>query len=142
MIIKYKVLKANRQSIIVPYPSKFCLKYDKGSIVKCVPHSIGIMVFDSHYSALDFSNGSTFKNNLIIKVRPIGRTKPVPPRVAAFNVFEPVNATKSIDEFNTLLKAVKYYSGNSKISIMFKSGCTLNTVPLGTKCYPAVEVLE
>ena len=140
-MIKYKVLKANRQSIIVPELSKFCLKYEKGAIVKCVKGSIGIMVFSSHYYARDFKN-AVVSNGIIVKVRPIGRARPIPPKIAAFSIHEPDVATSSINQLNMLLSTIKYYSNVKKVSAIYKAQCWVNEVPEGTRLYNAVEVLE
>ena len=142
MTIKYKVLKANRQSIIVPETSRFCLKYKKDTIVKCVKGSIGIMVFENRHDALEFSNRVQTIHNIIIKVRPIGKAKNIPVRIAAFNIYKPYAATKNINRFNILLSTIKYYSESDKISAIHKAAWAYNIVPQGTQCYNAVEVLE
>jgi hypothetical protein len=130
MRIKYKVLKPNRHSVIVPENSKFCLVYEKDQIVKSVKGSIGIMVFKSKSSAVTFAAGVVGRYATIIKVRPIGRARKVPPKIAAFNIHNPQDATTAITEFNMIWKTKKEY------------GCYTIFTPYDTECYSSVEVLE
>ena len=142
MPIKYKVLKINRTSIIIPTGCKFELSYDIGDIVKCIKGSIGIMVFKSAYYALDFANACSRTSNIVIKVKPIGRMMKTPIKIVEFHIYESVSADKMISEYNALIPSIKYYSAENKRIALARHNIRFNKVPDGTECYPAVEVLE
>ena len=119
--ICYKVVTQDKQSIIIPKGSKFSLKYNKG-IVTALSETIGILVFENLFDAVDFLS-FIGGNGKIIKVRPIGKMKPIPSHIA-ITYHDAYLTTQSIKSFN-------------------QKHCprTLPT-PQGTQCYGAVEVLE
>jgi hypothetical protein len=118
----------------MPKGSLYCLEYNKGNIVKAIPGSFGIMVFKSYKSALAFAG----PDDEILKVRAIGRKR-------NFEVLGPFNKnnagqnTKGLKEFykiHNLKKHLKHWY------YRFLTPSGYLTPPLGTECYPAVEVLE
>jgi len=135
--IRYKVVTKNRKSCIVPENSKFCLTYKKGTVVKAIPNTFGIMVFKTHWDAMTFAN----QTNTILKVRPIGRKK-IPRMLSGIINYD---ARENTD---TLKKFYKYYHKNKHnknwfLYIMYHRLINqIISAPTGTECYPAVEVLE
>ena len=109
MPIRWKVVKS-RYSCCAR--GKFALHYVKG-VIKAVPNTLGIMVFDT------FENACLFNSNRfsIITVKSIGRGKKRPT----------ISAQTGIKGING------FYAKDRRTTIR---------APRGTICYPAVEVLE
>ena len=139
--IRYKVVRANRKSIIVPEGSKFSLTYTKGKIVKSIDTSIGIMVFNTYSSAKSFSEYCVVPNSFIIRIKIIGRSKPVPAQIAFLIHYEASKATSSINKFNKLSQKIKHYSALKRYNFFIKHQETIRC-PKNTECYNAVEVLD
>lgn len=120
MKVKYKVVRIDRTSAFVGDSSKYCLKYNKGNIVKSVKGSLGVFCFKKRELCEDFIQQlkqRIFDNNhyQIIRVKPIQRGKS--PKIICYNW--------------TNLK-VFYEHQYSQTRI----------VPIGTICYPEVLVLD
>ena len=75
-MIRYKVVRENRGSCVVPPQShNFYRKYEKGDTVYSAEDSFGIMVFDNHANAelfrlREFAYPVHYKT---LKVKPIGK---------------------------------------------------------------------
>ena len=55
MALRYKVItKENRLSVYAQ--GRYKRKYTKGRIVKCVPETLGLFVFENEIEAIEFSN--------------------------------------------------------------------------------------
>ena len=117
-MICYKVVTNLRGSISV-HNSKYRKIYEKGTIVRSDPNTLGIFCFETEEDAIRFSSD----NDRILKVKPIGRKK----------------KPSIILDWQSLCKEYldKFYSNRKRSkSILY------TFPPKGTVCYPAVEVLE
>ena len=115
MPIRYKILSRYRYSFFAE--GDYSLHYPKDETVKALPGTLGIMVFDTFANAVAF-RGTVYKECPIVKVKPIGRGKKQP-EICAFISQDRIN------DFYQL-----------------KFDFTVEPSPIGTICYPAVEVLE
>lgn len=111
MLNRWKVLRGRHSCSARGY---FGLYYAKGTTVEALPGTLGIMVFDTWRHAADFMG----RNRTIIMVKAIGQGKNCP-LVSGWT-----------DEFD--LK--RFYAKEQRFVAKIKP-------PLGTICYPAVEVL-
>jgi len=110
---------------MIPTGSSYCLKYSKG-IVRAVPGSFGIMVFEHKKQAKKFM----VDQEIILKVRPIGKCRQ-PKYLSSLGY----DVTKGFNEFYA------FYKRNYKTKYWMNVILTIYA-PIGTECYPAVEVLE
>ena len=108
-MIRYKVLR-DRSSCYAC--GDFRLEYLKGTTVKAIPGTLGIMVFDTYENADVFA---TYKHH-IVKVKPIGRGKKRP--------------------------SICTWTGTIDLNYFYEDKNKGIHSPPGTICYPAVEVLE
>ena len=114
---RWKVIKKDtRTSIIINKRSPFCLTYLPDTIVTAPKGTIGIMTFETKGDA-DWWWKNRHSDYLIIKVIPIGRGHR--PKLI------------SSDVLTRLLR------------LFYKKGeCRNMKPPVGTICYPAVQVIE
>jgi hypothetical protein len=132
MKIRYKVVTYGRESCVVAHGSMYCLKYKKGTIVKAVPGTFGIMVFSTKRRANEFRQGYQ-----ILKVRAIGRRR----KIYRFSQFSRDQAKDTTILFKKFYK-IYHSKKRRKCWWTFFRNFKIIPVPLGTECYPAVEVLE
>ncbi len=116
MPIRWKVVSQNRESCMVGWCRKYCLKYKRGTVVKGVKGTLGVMVFKSEKQAEGFLG--PYNGQTVIKVNGIGRGK-VPA------VLSSIIDITTIDHF---------YKHPEDITMH-------RNVPDGTICYKSVEVL-
>lgn len=113
---KYKVVKkTTHRSIIINARSKYCLTYNKDTIVKAPEGTLGIMVFKTKKYAELFAECHD-NNSIIKKVVPIGRGRS--PETISRKV-----GTRELNEF-------------------YKTGSMIQVPPSGTICYPEVIVVD
>lgn len=122
-VIRYKVVDirdGRRYSCIVD-GGPYRLEYPEDTIVTAPKETLGIMTFETREQAEDFMASG----QRILKVRAIGKGKR-PNRLIHY--FAMTTMTKLLYKFE--LSYARHVSNGSTIP------------PLGTICYPAVEVLE
>ena len=123
-MIKYKVVQPfTRTSIGIPPEDKYAKKYKKGTKVEAKSYTLGIFVFKRRKDAEFFERCNP---GIIIRVKPIGRGKTPKYRINTCH-------TKYFD-----LRRLR----RAKVKALYIETLPLETLPPGTICYPAVEVLD
>jgi len=121
---KYKIVSADDGSFVIPLSSNFHLVYRKGSRVKALKESLGIMLFHTEQRARNFAKhllqGSTVHKFKIKRVIPIGKAS-VPAKIVSR-----IASDKELKTFNRSKRS--YYGGSPP--------------PTGTVCYPEVLVVD
>lgn len=123
MIIRYKVVLNKDRSSSFAICQKYKLYYKKGTIVNCVPGTLGIFCFETHNDAINYiTNVDLILLGVckVLRVKPIGRC---------------INRRKTHIPLNSITIS-KYYNGE-KLSIL-----ELSTIPKGTIFYNSVYVLD
>ena len=132
MAIRYKVVrKDTRCSIIVGSHNLYTLKYNKDTIVKALPNSLGIMVFKRKHQAQDFLNfvkTGLSRPSIILRVEVSGRGK-YPKYISRW-----VSNVSDLPWFYTNYYIIKKYSDNYGIDVSIP--------PKGTLCYDTVRVID
>lgn len=118
MISRYKVVTLKRKSCIVGNLKKYSRVYKKGTVVREVPGSVGIMTFATFKRAEEFRGGRRYQKT--IRVLPIGRKK----NVKWISCY--IRSSEGVDRFYR--NKNKHIRGSSP--------------PSGTCCYKAVRVVE
>lgn len=145
----FKCTAGDRESVFTQ--GDYCLKYKKGTTVKALKNTMGIMCFDTHKNAKIFSITHGVGSVDIIRVRGIGEGR-VPTVVAKcqwsgyLNMFYSVFSADSVYDYKELnlglLFGTKIVDLNMQDRLNRKARIQLNLAPRGTVCYDAVEVLE
>ena len=121
---KYKIVRVDDGSFVIPFSSDFHLVYRKGSRVKAIKRSLGIMLFHTKQRAEDFAKqllqGSKVHKFKIKRVIPIGKAS-VPAKIVAR-----IASDRELKTFNRSKRA--YFGGTLP--------------PTGTVCYPEVIVVD
>lgn len=120
-MIAYKVVRQDRSSISVS-AEEYCLRYDKRTLVKAIPGSLGIFCFEKKENAVDFLDYQSIpvkNDSRIIEVEPIGEGR-VPYEISLF----------------TSSYSIKRFYNHCQ------QGFGACTPPRGTVCYDEVLVLE
>ena len=123
---KYKVVDSSGGSFSVPMDSDFYLEYKKGTTVKALKGSLGIMVFANLKAAEHFllTVCQNMSSGRIKKVIPIGK-KTTPQWISRWTVVD-----KRIKVFNEIPL-------EERCNNFLCSGA-----PQGTECYPKVIVVD
>jgi hypothetical protein len=121
-MIAYKLVReyrGKRVSMFSHLGRYLKLTYPKGEIIKAKKTTLGIFVFDKRKNARDFALGYCPMGVFCLKVKPIGKGK------------RPKSILRAAQHTDTL-REYKFREANERHI----------SPPLGTICYPAVEVLE
>lgn len=133
MAIRYKVVnEATRCSVIIGINSLYTLKYVKGTIVKALSGSLGIMVFKRRYQAEKFVkllNSGLLGSSIILRVEIFERGK-CPKYVSRWTTHK-----SDLTWFYSKWYADKKYITNG-------NGMDLLIPPKGTLCYSMVRVID
>jgi hypothetical protein len=126
---EYKVVDGLDGSLSVPMDSEFYLEYKKGTTVKALEGTLGIMVFTNIKSAKRFVSavcrGRFSTNSVSIKkVIPLGR-KTIPEWISRWTVMD-----KRLKAFNKIPLEER------------RDNFLCSQAPLGTVCYPEVIVVD
>ena len=116
MKIRFKIVNKNRNSLIVPEDSSYCLHYKKDRITKALKDTIGVMVFATLETAQEYARDMPVPGYNILQVDARGRMKKI--RKVSCGV-----ATQDLNKFY--------------------DKCSINIMePFpGTECYSRVKVL-
>lgn len=118
---RYKVTNNDYRSILAD--GKYCLRYTIGSIVRSVPGTFGIMLYEHYHQARDkLDSLKRIVKGRILEVEPIG-DRFVPRKVCGN--FEQSSLEKFYDERR---------KGRTPRQLM--------SAPTGTVCYSSVKVLR
>lgn len=133
MGIRYKVVdEVTRCSIIIAANSSYILRYNKNTVVKALPNTLGIMVFKRRHQAEEF-----------VKFISLGLTKPS--LVLRVEVFSKGKYPKHISRWTNYQNGLTWFYNNCYVDKKYltaNSGFALSAPPKGTLCYDTVKVID
>lgn len=117
-MIRYKAVTRNRKSLIVE--GKYELTYKKGSVVKAMKNTLGIMCFKTEETAIAY-------------MADVGHLHPLGPRIIEV-------MTKGKGSRPPLMSI---FTNDKDLDGFYSIGITISTAapPKGTVCYQQVKVL-